>query len=564
MKGVKRILTNYGLRIRLITIVTALTVVLVFLIGVVVLKIAEHNIMKQKILAGDLALKSVQSVLDTFWYGRRELIRTPDDIDKLNRFAQDMARNLNLIEFELVDTHVRVIAAHEPERLGVVADSTQVRDTLATERSHRNFVGDQGAFGFGLYDEMEYTGPLFLDDHIVAVARFSMPLTDVTSSLAGTLTMLYLYTFFDVLLVLIIGAFLLMYFVIRPLNDLRRATERIIQGDLDHPIPQRANDEIGLLSGALDELRSTLAEKEATVKMQMESLGSLNRQLTRIRDQLIHTDRLSYLGRVTAGVAHEIGNPLGSIYGYIDILRSSADDPKLYQDILNRMGDEVGRIDSIMKELLNFSRPQHEKRTPIALAELMDQCLDILRTQRVLDRVSVEVQADPNTPPILAETGQLKQVFLNLMINAVDAMEGQGRAQISISFGRYESLQALAPLLGEEPDVESGKIAYTDLDKRGIFFSSRIPYTEGERIVMVSIRDFGPGIDPKQHASIFEPFFTTKGKSRGTGLGLSICQRIVEGIGGVMRVQSRPGEGSVFTCFFLPDHDDSATGEDGE
>jgi signal transduction histidine kinase len=117
---------------------------------------------------------------------------------------------------------------------------------------------------------------------------------------------------------------------------------------------------------------------------------------------------------------------------------------------------------------------------------------------------------------------------------------------------------ALAPLLGPEPELETGERAYTDLEKRGIVFSSRIPYTEGERIVMVSVRDTGPGIEAKNLSSIFEPFFTTKEKSKGTGLGLSICQRIVEGIGGLLRVQGSPGKGTVVTCFFLPEREDAS------
>jgi len=358
--------------------------------------------------------------------------------------------------------------------------------------------------------------------------------------------------FLDVLLVLMLGSYLLMSFIVRPLDALRTATEAITRGELNHPIPIHSENEIGQLAFSLETLRSSLVGKDRTVKEQMASLEDLNAKLTNIRDQLIHTDRLAYVGRVTAGVAHEIGNPLGAIYGYLEILRNSFDDPKTARDVIDRIGSEIGRIDSIMKELLSFSRPQKEDRTAVNVVDVIRECIGNLKTQRALDRIDPTVSAQQDLPLINASPGQLKQVFINLLLNAADAMNGSGRLEIQIQSGPFEAIGPYMPGLGPEPDLDTGKTAYTDIDKRGIVFSSRIPYTEGEQIVTVSVRDFGPGIEQKHLSSIFDPFFTTKGKSKGTGLGLSICQRIVESMGGILRVQSRPGKGTIVICYFLP------------
>lgn len=549
----RNLLDHYGLRIRIIALISILTMILVFLIGIVVLKIAEHNIIKQKIDSGKIVIKGIQSGLDTFWHGRDSLIYDSDDVESLNRLVTKTGRNLQLLGFRLIDRNMRVIAATNSGMMGVYTEDRDIREAFFTGKTDWEFVGEHGAFGFGLYDEVIFTGPLRLGNDIVAIARFGVPLGDVSMSLSGTLNMLYLYTFLDVLLVLILGGFLMMVFIVRPINELRRFTERIIQGDLDHPILIRSHNEIGLLARDLETLRQTLEGKESTVQDQMKSLESLNKQLKRIRDQLIHTDRLAYIGRVAAGVAHEIGNPLGSIYGYLDILKTSRDDPEIFADVVDRIGGEIGRIDRIVRELLDFSRPQKEGQGPVDLSALIAECVEILRAQRVLDKVSVEIQSDQSGSTIYAEAGQIKQVFLNLMINAVDAMGGTGRIEINISHWTYDREFALMPMLGYEPELDTGETAFTDIDKRGIVFSSRIPYTEGERIVTASVRDSGPGINRKNLENIFEPFFTTKEKSKGTGLGLSICQRIVESFGGVLRVQSRRNAGTVVTCFFMPE-----------
>lgn len=552
MNLLRRILARYGLRIRIVALITALSVVLVFLIGVVVLKVAEHNFIKQKIMTGDMAVSGLQSALDTFWRERDSLIQSNEDIENLNNLVVNTIRNVRLIGLVLVDKDKRVFAASKVPILGTVRDDEMIRKSFATGRMQRNIIGTKGAFGFGLYNEMEFAGPLYHGDDVVAVARFSMPMGDIRRSLEGTLDMLYLYIFLDLLLIVITGSYLLMYFVVRPIDELLRSTERIRSGDLDNPISLTSDDEIGRLAMALEALRATLVQKDRTVKKQMNSLETLNSRLTKIRDQLIHTDRLAYVGRVTAGVAHEIGNPLGAIYGYLDILKTAGDDPALLNDLVNRISSEIGRIDSIMKELLNFSRPHQDPVVSVMLPETVKSCLEVLKAQRVLDKVSVHLTFDPKTPPILAAEGQMKQVFLNLMVNAVDAMGQEGKIQAEISHSGFDNLLPYLPALGPEESLFTGEDAFMDLEKRGIVFSSRIPYTEGEHIVMVTVRDFGSGIEHKNLVNVFEPFFTTKEKSKGTGLGLAICQRIVEGVGGLLRVQSIPGKGTAVTCYFLP------------
>jgi two-component system, NtrC family, sensor kinase len=557
MAGFRDILAPYGLRIRIISLMTLLTVLLVFLIGMVVLKIAERNFLHQKFVSGDLALMSLQSSLDTFWQGRTKLVDQPDDFAKLQKLVVQTSRNLGLLDMSILDRNMRVIVASK--RTGVLEEESNraISDAFKLGTIQRKIYGDPGAFGIGIYERMEFSGPLVIDREIVAVARFSLSLRDVGQSLQGTLRVLYLYTFLNVLLVLFIGGYALLIFIVRPLEELREATERIGMGELSTPIPTFQENEIGRLGRALETLRATLEAKDGVAKREMEAAETLNRQLKQIRDQLIHTDRLAYLGRVTAGVAHEIGNPLGAIFNYLEILRNSLDDKVMSTEIVERIESEIERIDSIMKEMLSFSRSTPEGKMPLDMRETVEECVRNLKTQRVLDDVVVTIAGDPKTPKVVAEPGQIKQVFINLIVNACDAMEGKGELEVTLSHGRFDTSFATVPLLGAEPGLDTGELPFTDYARRGIVFSSRIPYTEGDRIVMVHVRDVGAGIDPKKLDSVFEPFFTTKEKGKGTGLGLAICQRIVEGIGGILRLQSRPGVGTVASCFFMAESENT-------
>jgi len=555
-------LGKYGLRIRIVAIITVLTLTLVFLIGIVMLKIAERNLLKFKTDSGKVVLNSLQTTFDTFWQGKVRLVSDNSDIALINLLAKEMEYNIGIYGLKIVDRNKRIIAAGKPTTLGAFLDDNDILKVFSSGKTQVNYIGEKDSLGIGLYNKIIFTGPIYLNGEVKAVVRFSMFSNDVNKSLTDTLKMLYLYAFLDMILVLLIGGLVLMHYILRPLNAIRRATAKIIQGDLEHPIPILANDEIGLLTKDLEELRAGLLEKDQTVKKQMASMETLNKSLTRIRDQLIHTDRLAYVGRVSAGVAHEIGNALSSIYGYLDVIKSGYDDKAVLEDVTRRLSLEVERIDGIMRELLTFSRPQKETKGPVNIPRLILECMGILKTQRVLDNMEINFSADNRTPYVMAEVGQLKQVVINLIVNAADAMGQKGRIDIDIIHGGYDNLMAHAPLLEQEPDLETGETAFMDIEKRGIVFSSRIPYTDQEQIVMLNIRDFGPGIEPKNLGSIFEPFFTTKGKAKGTGLGLSICQRIVEGMGGLLRVQSRMGTGTVVTCFFLPGRKEDEINED--
>lgn len=247
------------------------------------------------------------------------------------------------------------------------------------------------------------------------------------------------------------------------------------------------------------------------------SLGTilLLRDLTRRREMeedLKRSDRLAMLGTLAAGLAHEIKNPLGGIKGAAQLLRRAlVRDPSLveYAEIMIR---EVDRVNLLIEQLLDLSQPARLNLTPLNIHELLDQVLLLERETTQEKKIEVRKRFDPSLPPVYGDRLQLTQVFLNLIKNAFQAMNDQGCLTITT---RME----------------------TD-------FHIREEGKDPGKFIWVDIQDDGVGITEEDLPHIFAPFFTTK--NNGTGLGLAICYRIIKEHGGLIRVESREGEGATF------------------
>lgn len=235
------------------------------------------------------------------------------------------------------------------------------------------------------------------------------------------------------------------------------------------------------------------------------------RDQTRIRDleeRLSRSDRLAALGTVAAGVAHEIRNPLAGLRGAAQLLEGERDFPPAFKEYTSVIIKEVDRLAAIVETLLSFASPRAPVLRPYNLHQILDSLL-FLEQAPLRDRgVSVQRLYDPQLPEILADPSEIRQLFLNLIRNGVEAMPGGGELTLRT---RYERS------------------------------SQRCG---GLSIAVAEIIDQGIGFDPEIERHLFTPFFTTK--EGGTGLGLAICLRIVEDHGGAMEAGSQPGKGSSF------------------
>ena len=246
----------------------------------------------------------------------------------------------------------------------------------------------------------------------------------------------------------------------------------------------------------------------------------LARDLTRhkeLEEDLRRSDRLATLGTLAAGLAHEIKNPLGGIKGAAQLLKreaGAASPIREYTDIIVR---EVDRVDHLIEQLLDLSRPVKFHLAPLNIHELLDEVLLLERYSVEAGRVLVRKQFDPSLPLIQGDRAQLTQVFLNVVKNALQAIGGDGCLTMTTRMETDFHIR------------EEGK-------GRGKF-------------IRVEVQDDGPGISEENLPYIFSPFFTTKEK--GAGLGLAICHRIITEHGGLIRVESREGEGAMFKVSLL-------------
>lgn len=240
------------------------------------------------------------------------------------------------------------------------------------------------------------------------------------------------------------------------------------------------------------------------------------RDLSRIREleeAVRRADRLSMLGAMAAGLAHEIKNPLGGIRGAAQLLAREEPDPAMLREYTDVMIREVERINGIIEELMDLTRPRTPHQQPVDLAKLLSDIV-LLQQEAVRDRqIEFLLHLDPSIPPLLGDESLLNRLFLNLIKNAAEAIDPPGRVEITSKIAA--EMQMLRP--GERPTA----------------------------MVRVEIRDSGRGIPADALDNIFTPFFTTK--EQGSGLGLATCQTIVNQHHGLLKVDSTPGAGSVFT-----------------
>ena len=217
--------------------------------------------------------------------------------------------------------------------------------------------------------------------------------------------------------------------------------------------------------------------------------------------RLAQTERLATLGELMAGVAHEVRNPLTAIRGYVQIIRQQTTLP-VHQEYLSVVLNEIDSINKVIQQLLDFSRPRQSQWQQVQLKALIEEALILVQTSGVQARIDFSTQFDAELPAIVADRELLKQVLLNLLINAVQAIGARGEIRIRT-------------------------------------------WRDTSTHLALTIEDNGCGIDSDVQKKIFDPFFTTK--ASGTGLGLALSQRIINAHQGDIRVASQPGCGATFT-----------------
>lgn len=309
--------------------------------------------------------------------------------------------------------------------------------------------------------------------------------------------------------------------VLRPLRNAAVAAEAIASGDLQRRIEPGDTIEMENLSSSVNRMTDRLLEERA---------------------HLVRVEKMASIGRLAAGVAHEVGNPLGAIHGYLHLIRSAAPGSVELQDAVTGLEREAGRIDRIVRGLLDYARAKPRDAVEVDLNDTVRTVVDLLTTQGALKHVDMEFLASGEPCVVVGDRHDLEQAFVNLLLNAVDAMQGTGRLQIILrQTARTELVQG--GRRSNDRQVEAPKPA----SSRATRWLQTVP---GEWFAMVAIADTGPGVTVENQERIFDPFFTTKEPGKGTGLGLAIVARAVENSGGTIWVSPSREGGAAFRMLF--------------
>jgi signal transduction histidine kinase len=258
---------------------------------------------------------------------------------------------------------------------------------------------------------------------------------------------------------------------------------------------------------------------------------------TRLYSRMKERDRLAALGSMAAGLAHEVKNPLGAIKGAAQLLEevgASPDDPAA-REFVGIILEEVERLDRVVGSFLDYARPHAGNPIPLDLNAAVRRTVQIVSSQIADGAVDVQLDLAESLPRPRIDPEKFRQVLINLMQNAIQAMDGRGKITVSTTVRRTG--RARVALERRADPKNNGHIPADPPSRRSM--------SDDTELVEVSVRDTGPGISPKVLRNLFIPFFTTK--SQGTGLGLAISQSIVQNAGGAIEVHSQPGEGTTFT-----------------
>jgi two-component system, NtrC family, sensor kinase len=338
---------------------------------------------------------------------------------------------------------------------------------------------------------------------VVAVLRID----DQSARAAPLLRLVGLYTALVALALLVVAYFALTRLIVRPLDALARAAERVAGGTRRLLVPKTSVRELADLGTSLGIMTERLLEEEDKLRRKIDEVERATERLREAQDRLVRSERLASVGRLAAGLAHEIGNPISALIGLQDLVLAGGLSPEEERDFMTRMQRETERIHRILRDLLQFARPAakplgEQEQEPGDVEVAVRDTAALVAPQRSLKEVSLALDVNPDLPLVRLGHEQLMQVILNLVMNAADAV-GAG-----------------------------GKI--------------RVAAQRGNGGVRLLVEDDGPGVDPRVVAQLFEPFVTTKEVGKGTGLGLAVCRGLVEAAGGSIALDREYARGARF------------------
>lgn len=467
---------------------------------------------------------------------------------EVNRIIQDVGDQNNIEMVRILSKEGVVIHSSQESEVGTKIDQ-QTESCLACHQDEetrlaspevgraRFFNNNEGRRLMGstavIHNEPTCVGAgcheSIQEQPVLGVLDIVYPLDEIEQTLRANTITIFGLAFGFVILAGLLVSYLVNRMIYLPLRDLEEGAARLAAGDLEQSIPVRSSDEFGELARSFNSMTGALRQSNVDLK----NWGrKLERKIEEARQELriahaetARSEKLASVGLLAAGIAHELNNPLTGVLTFSHLVRKNLPDGSRDAEDLDLVISETKRCAAIIRRLLDFSREKAPEKSWCNLNSLIRDTVQMIEKSASVANVEIVTQLDEHLPDIWIDVSLIKQVIMNMLVNAQHAIESDGKITIKTRFctasEHMESINTSA------------------------------------KLVEISIADSGCGIPEEVLPKIFDPFFTTKNVGKGTGLGLSVSHGTIEAHGGTIEVDSTVGEGTEFRIYLPMDKNDS-------
>ncbi len=359
------------------------------------------------------------------------------------------------------------------------------------------------------------SAPLKKDDQMVGGISVIYTFEPAYHDLRRSQKFVALYLIINIIILTYIGFQRLFKIFLEPIERLAKRAEDYQDTDgLFFPVRKQDN-ELHFLSKSLNSMTRRITEDKIKLKGAVQALEQSNVELQKAQTEIIRAEKLASVGRLSSGIAHEIGNPIGIIMGYLELLKQDEIQSQEKSEYILRTEKELQRMDTVIRQMLDLSRQSDVGSELVAIHASIDDIAEVLKVQPLMSNIDLRLNLAAENDRVKADPDQLHQVFLNLAINAADAISADN-------------------------EMDSGQLEIRSRIREIQFSGNQGVFGDIE----ISFTDDGPGIDPDVLENIFDPFFTTKEPGKGTGLGLYVCFMIIEALGGSIQARNRSAGGA--------------------
>jgi two-component system NtrC family sensor kinase len=498
-----------SLRTTILTQLCLLVMAGMMLINGAMIKLSERDMIGAKAHLGGVVLQAIEQRVAPELADQDGFVRLPERAIELRGEISRLLKASGFTDALIVDREGSKFIGIGARGAFDAALTPSAREALVSREGRETFQGTTWGVIWLAHETIQLSAPLFHRGSLQGAMAISAPLSPLYEDLRNSQRIALIYLLLNTVLLVFFGGHLLSRTVIKPIQRLLKITESFKEGEPFALASDSATNEFGRLHRSLTMMLKRLDENREQLKQNVLSLERANQEIRTAQTSLIRTEKLACVGRLAAGVAHEIGNPIGIVLGYVGLIRRGDLTEKDRLEYAARIESEVTRISRIIRQMLDFSRPVQGKKERVSVHRMIHDAVEMMAPQPMVRHMEMKTSLAATRDLVLVDPGQFKQVLLNIIINAADAISGNGQLGGCLTIATHSS----------------------------------------EKEVELRLTDNGPGISEQDIPKIFDPFYTTKEPGKGTGLGLSVCHSIVEGWGGKIRGESLQGKGAtiVFT-----------------